>query len=379
MKKLFCIAAILAAAFSIKGFAASPVKTSRLVIVAAGNTCKEDKKIADFVCTGKNDEATINKAIEKLKFGGTVQLLDGDYYLDSFDNEGNSAIFFGYNDGKARAIDIIGNTRNKTYNTSFGVSIHVSKAAYEAMDPEQTYRIFYGTSRIPENDVFYTYTHINNLYFENFKITVPGAKRKIIAIDCRNFGNGSMKTLRIVTDNITFERYTHIKPETPVPGFTGVYSVGSSNEGALGIGYDGLVVAGFYTGIVCHGIDHLIMSDCATARCVVGYEFRGTVHKTLTMINCCDEGNTYLPRFYGRGHLTCIDFNIERFNADYIPDDIEGMKDPFALEEKPGEWHGFLSYTLQGNAFGVNGFWSGQSGLNFKTVDLNKNASEWPF
>lgn len=199
------------------------------------------------------------------------------------------------------------------------------------------------TAQIPENDVFYTWTHINNLWFENFNIKVPGAKRKIIAIDCRNFGNGSMKTLRICTENITVERYTHIKPETPVPGFIGVYSVGSSNEGAIGRGYD----------------------------------FRGHVAKTLTMINCCDEGNVHLPQFSGEGHLTCIDFNIERFNADYIPDDITGNTTYYAKETVPGGWHGFISYTLQGNAFGLKQFWAEGSGINFKTADLNKSAASW--
>ena len=96
------------------------------------------------------------------------------------------------------------------------------------------------------------------------------------------------------------------------------------------------------------------------------------------MINCCDEGNARLPRFCGRGHLTAIDFNVERFNADYIPLCPDaGARG--ATEENPGSWRGFISYTLQGKAFGLGTdfafapgrFWESGHGTGFKTVCLD--------
>ena len=74
------------------------------VVVAAANSRSFEKKVADCLCTGTNDEATINAAIARLKFGGTLRLADGDYFLDSCTNEGNSAILFGYNDGITRVV-----------------------------------------------------------------------------------------------------------------------------------------------------------------------------------------------------------------------------------------------------------------------------------
>ena len=95
------------------------------------------------------------------------------------------------------------------------------------------------------------------------------------------------------------------------------------------------------------------------------------MHKTLTLINCCDEGNTHLPIFRGKGQLTAIDFNIERFNAAYIPDDPEGNAEAYATEETPGSWNGTFTYTLQGEAFGLTGFWKDGHGTGFETRRLN--------
>ena len=89
------------------------------ITVAAANSSFKDKERADLVCSGRNDEAVINRAIALLTRGGTVQLLDGDYFIEDFSNEGNSAVCIGYNDGNARVVNITGDTENKSYNTSF--------------------------------------------------------------------------------------------------------------------------------------------------------------------------------------------------------------------------------------------------------------------
>ena len=71
------------------------------VTVAAANARAFEIRNADFVCTGRNDEVVINAAIATLTRGGTVRLADGDYFVDGFANEGNSAIFFGFKIGRA--------------------------------------------------------------------------------------------------------------------------------------------------------------------------------------------------------------------------------------------------------------------------------------
>ena len=95
--------------------------------IAASNSAAADQQKADVVCTGSHDERIINEYIAKLVNGGTLQFLDGDYFIDAFEHEGNSAIFFGFNEGNARVITLKGDTENKTYNTHHGASLHVTQ------------------------------------------------------------------------------------------------------------------------------------------------------------------------------------------------------------------------------------------------------------
>ena len=49
-----------------------------IITVAAVNTKSADKEIADFVCTGHNDELTINEAIKRAADEGKyICLLNG--------------------------------------------------------------------------------------------------------------------------------------------------------------------------------------------------------------------------------------------------------------------------------------------------------------
>ncbi len=347
----------------------------RFIRIAASNSSEKDRQAADFVCSGSHDELLINRAVASLTHGGTLQLLDGDYHIDSFPNEGNSAVFFGFNHGNARVVNLIGSTENKSYNTRFGVTIHVSKEAIGAMDASGVCRVFYGCSAKPEAPGdFYTYTHVNNVNFENFYLLLYDASKPVRGIDCANFGAAEIRQVGIYTEQYFHDRFMHLRPATPCAGSIGVWSVPSSNDEMARIGYDTVNVGGLHTGFFCDGVDHLIMTTCSAARCCYGYVFRSGA-KTLTMINCCDEGNTHLPQFIGTGHLSCIDFNIERFNADYIPLDPEGNPEAQATEEPAGGWHGFLSYTLQGSAFGLRRFWKPGHGVNFQTVNLSRSRA----
>ena len=350
-----------------------------VVRVAAAKSPDTDKSAADFVCTGTNDEAVLNKAIELLVRGGTVKLADGDYYIDAFPNEGNTAVLFGYNDGQARTINVVGGTENKSYNTRFGVGIHVTEAAMAAMDPAKgPYRVFCGTERKPKAPgVFFKYTFVNNVNFRDIYILFHDASKPLRGIDGSCFGNMELVMVGVYTERYFKDRFLHEKPATPAKGSIGVVSCRDSNDEASRIGYDFVNVGGMHTGFAFQSVDHLVLKACTAARCCYGYRAVNGTPKTMTWINCCDEGNTHLPFFGGRGHLTAIDFNIERFNADYIPDSPDGPGSA-AAEEKPGAWHGYISYTMQGKAFGLNRFWADGSGLNFRTENLDHSRTERP-
>lgn len=352
------------------------------LIIAAVNSAAADQQRADFVCTGHNDEAVINKALGMLTKGGTVKLLDGDYFIEDFSNEGNSAIYAGYNNGNARVINIVGDTENKSYNTSFGVVFHVPEKTVKAMDAETTYRVFYGCSAKPDAAPdWFTYTHVNNVHFENFYIKFFDGSRKIIGIDCRNYGSSMIKQVGIYTERYFPDRFLHLKPVPSVPGCIGVVSCPSSNDEMSRIGLDTVCTGGLHTGFYICEVDKMIMRCCTAARCCYGYIFKGG-EKTLTVLNCSDEGNTHLPKFTLKpgkhGHITMIDFNIERFNADFIPDDPEDDTEAAAVEDLPGSWSGYLSYTMQGKAYGLTRFWKEGHGRNIQTINQNHSRISRP-
>ena len=329
-----------------------------------------------------------NKAVSLLPLGGRIVLADGDYYFDACTNKGGSAVYLDYNQGRARVLTFEGVTDSKAYNTRYGAGIHVTEKAMRAMSTNGVYRVFYGDrQRPPRGDFgpypgdFYTYTHVNNLRLENLQILFHDASKPLRGVDASNFGSIYMRKVYIYTENYFRDRFMHIgRPDIPISGTVGVWSTGGSNDEAAEIRYDHVQVGGLHTGFVFNGIDHLIMEVCGACRCVQGYDFRRGA-KTLTVINCADEGNTYLPIFRGKGgHITMIDFNIERFNAKFIPVDPEpGRTEHRATEEFPGSWHGEITYTLQGGCFGfgrgANPFWAPGCGANVRTVDQNASKS----
>ena len=382
MKKLFAFAGLVLATALAVSVSAGEAEPPTEVVVAAANSRSFEKLAADFVCTGTNDEAVINAAIARLKFGGTVRLADGDYFLDACTNEGNSAILFGYNGGITRVVTVKGTTEGKVYGAYRGATLHVTKRAMDAMAADKVYRVFFGAGKIPEGrGDTYTCTHVNNVNFTNFRILFHDASKPLVGIDGRHFGSMELDLVGIYTERYFPDRYEHMKPATPAKGSIGVYSLPGSNDESARSRYNEVNVGGLHTGFVLDEVDHLVMTGCMAARCVYGYWFERGSPKTLTMINCCDEGNAHLPRFRGRGHLTAIDFNAERFNAAYIPDDPDGDGERAAVEEQPGDWSGYISYTLQGTAYGLGAgnwkparFWRDGDGKNFKTVDHNAVA-----
>jgi len=353
--------------------------------LAAVNSSRPDRAAADFLCTGENDEAVFNRAVRLLPFGGKIVLADGDYYFDACTNYGGSAVFLDYNGGRARSVTFAGVTDSKGYNTRYGAGIHVTAKAMRAMATNGVYRVFYGSpERPPRCDFgpypgdFYTYTHVNNLRLENIQILFAHASKPLRGVDGSNFGSLYMKKVGIYQESYFRDRFMHIgRPDIPIAGTVGVWSVPGSNDEAAEIRYDHVQVGGLHTGFVFDGVDHLIMEVSGACRCVQGYDFRVGA-KTLTIVNCADEGNTYLPRFRGKGgHVTMIDFNVERFNEKYIPVDPEPFRGEYrATEDVPGSWSGTISYTLQGGCFGfkpgcANLFFAPGHGTGFRVFDQN--------
>lgn len=62
-------------------FAQGIATTSASLTVAASDSSPESKSNADYICSGVNDEVTINSAIAKLAAGGKVLLLEGTFKI----------------------------------------------------------------------------------------------------------------------------------------------------------------------------------------------------------------------------------------------------------------------------------------------------------
>lgn len=58
--------------------------SSENIILEASNSSPRDKAAADVICTDKNDERTIQAAIDSCGKCGNVLLLPGEYRLDEF-------------------------------------------------------------------------------------------------------------------------------------------------------------------------------------------------------------------------------------------------------------------------------------------------------
>lgn len=345
----------------------TPMKDT-IVRIAASNSSDLDKSRADFISTGANDEAMFTSAIESLVYGGTVKLLDGDYFIDSFPNNFNSAVYF-RNNGYARTINFEGSTENKSFLSDYGVSIHVTKAAFDSTVEGNNYNVFIGSgTKIP---IGQWQGLPNNVNFKNFYLFFDTSQKQMVGINGQRFGSMYIEQVGVYSKSYFSDRFDRHKPVTPVLNSIGVISVNGANDEMARIGMDTVNVGGLGTGIIVARAEHLILKNCTVSRSVIGYQFTGDSDKPLTLINNADEGNTHLPQFKGRGLITSIDFSIERLSADVIPDDPSGNTNPYAVEETPGLWKGFFDYNIQGSALGIHNLWSPESGKNIKTRNIN--------
>lgn len=360
---------------------------SRCVFVAAYNSPARDQKRADYVCTGTNDELVIQQAVndQRIRYGGTLQLLDGTYYIDSFpntDSDGHhvAILFRGAASDNARVLDVTGTTRNKGYNSEWGVSIHVTSTAIAAMNNTDTYVIFKGTNTRPS--LYPDYTFINTVNFYKMNIYIGEAEKKMVGIDMTYFSASFLEDIQVWTESYNAKRMNHKKPLTPVVGSVGVKTMNGSND-MCRVRWSFVTCCGMHKGFVVRSVDHLIMMNCAACRCVYGFYFEnGTPKASLTLISCIDEGCVHLPYFGGSGHITAFSFAVERFNYRYYPDDPSGNTEFYAQEATPGNWIGTIEYTIQGwssaNGTTLTGtaqhFWKDNgSGKCIRTRNLNSD------
>ena len=368
-------------------------------IVAASDSSSLDKTIADFICTGVNDEVVIQDAITNYS---EVVLCDGNYYIDSFPYESPSgqynAIVFGktldpyqtfkqvntfiHGIGKGSTRKV--NSPNKLVN---GAILNVSANCYNNLNSNTQYAIFsavtYNNERIYPNA---------SIAIENISFVLPDNQKKIICIDGWQMANLSLKQIcaTAIYNVDTSTTSGSITPELlhiPVEGCIGVKGLQGSNFG-MGNVWESCFVWGFYEGYAISG-EHLVCIDLGARFCNYGFTFNrheqtisgGQWLHPITLINCCDECDFNLPVFgdgyrverpaetNGRQSIYVIDYNIELLSEYFA------LGGDYATETTEGSVYGEITYTGQKvYSEGKNNvdlkFWEDGHGKNVSTKNM---------
>jgi hypothetical protein len=346
-------------------------KLSKHIIIAAHNSSEEDKQIADFVCGTNGAEVVITEAIQSLTYGGVVEFCDGTYELTCNHYGANNtqvAILIGYT-GYDRYIKLKGRTKNKWYLSNYGCIFHLNT---DSLIETNKYAVI-GASGTKIEDTLHTWVNgSNNIDIENIYIKVSNSDKNVIGIDLRTFGEAHLKDIHIEMDYSINERYLHQNITVPTGYNVGIYAMPNSQETQI---FENIVIMSFNIGIYFLGSDHTVCIDVMVARCIYGFVFEN-LYKSITLINCSDEGNTYLPKFNGQGCINAINYDIERF-GDAFPQ-VTGVTERRAIVEAAGNgWNGNISYQImydKDEYYNYNGslFFADPTASNIKCVNMRE-------
>jgi len=356
------------------------------ILIAASDSTDFDKSRAKFVCTGTNDEVTINRAFSTLSPFQDLHFAKGTYYIDSFfastDGEEDYVICSPVGTQNRHRLVCDDTMPCKTSSSavdlgSFANSAKfvITSSCYEALDANKQYSIircnsYNGSRRYGANAI----------QVEGLSFVIPDNQKKIICIDAKWAAFVQVK-------NVLASAVANASSlKVPVEGCIGIRGTMGSNFGT-GNWIEHCFVWGFYEGYAIAG-EHLVCSDIGARFCNYGFTFNnfenevGAWTHPITMINCADECNFNMPIFGhngeynqtdnqgGRQSITFINFNLEWLSsyAQYGGD--------YAKELTPGEWYGEIYYVIQtsygGNAKNVTdiAFWADDgSGKNIKSVN----------
>lgn len=315
------------------------------VTVAAADSTNEAKAAADFVCTGKNDELTIQAAVDKCAAEcKNVYLFNGCYRIDAFydkqDGGISCAICF---PNAMREIKFIG--QNSIYQKDgIGVRLYVTEKALDSVEDD-----------VDVIRTVWTKAGISNgsaLAIENISVGLSHNQKPVRCIDLRRCDRPELKNIKLIAF-IDMEAGLGKPPVPAIEGCIGLTTTDGSN--AHYSNYTNVSATGFYEAIQVSG-EHVVLINCAAIMNVYGYTFGnykvncGANHP-ITLINCMDERNVNLPLFNACGdagiqggqEVTMISFNIERI-AEQTPGKVLG---DLMREVHPGTWCGNIDFTAQ--------------------------------
>lgn len=329
------------------------------IFVAAANSTEEFKQSADFVCLGKNDELTIQKAIDTcISTNKNLYFYNGVYNIDAFydfgDNGPRTALRF---PNAHREIAVVGQNHEYGFQRSFrnGVVFYVTDEALNTITDDS---VDVMRSRWTKMGL----QNGSSVNIENLAIVLAHNQAPIRCVDLRRTDRVEIKNLSLLAYGNELEnKGSGLSPAPSVPtiGCIGLTMTDGSNYNYSN--YLNVHAWGFDEGIQVGG-EHVVCINCGATVGRYGFTFGnyetncGSNHP-ITLINCLDERNINLPLFgtncgdtkpngdklIGEQEVTLISFNIERL-ADKTPG---GKLGDLMKEIIPGTWKGNIDFTAQ--------------------------------
>ena len=334
------------------------------VRLAAANSAAESKAAADFVCTGTNDELTVQKAVDLCKVNGQhLMLAAGLYVLGSVRDFGD--------DGPRAAVCI----RNMHREFAFvgerrqlsgwpddmrvnGVVLYLAPEALKGADGKSVdiLRGEWSDRGIMNGSA---------LRMENIAVYAPDSQHPLRAVDLQRVCSAELRNVSLRafgTALLNGLKYPYGNPPAPVVDNIGITLTDGSNNAPVNL--VNVSACGFGQGIQVGG-EHVVLVNCSATFGLYGFTFGNYPYHCgfnhpITLINCCDEQNVNLPLFnscgddggkiHGRQEVTMISFNCERV-AEHAPGKQLG---DLMREVRPGTWRGNISFTRQPRWHDIN-------------------------
>ena len=340
--------------------------TSDVIYIAAADSSEQDRALADYVCTGDNDQDVIQNAVDLIYEpvcgeirGRRILLLPGHYYITAFprrNENGRVAVMMrtGTNSFSHIAILIAGSEHTES------TVIHVTKTAYDSVADEESCSVF-GCEA----------SNWNHHVFKDLYVTVHDDQKNIVCFDGRSMGSIGLRRCKCLCD--TRGNYNLVKNPLPVEGFVAFMGTYGSNN-MWEETWEFCQAEGFGQGFAV-GNEHLLLHKCAALFGRYGFTFnnypsKGTVAHPMTLLNCIDEANANLWKFAGNVCKQCIN----AYNTSF-----ELMPHWFALggrhaeEVHPGDYYGSIDYVINHGYATENDpscpLWEHGSGINFRSVN----------
>lgn len=351
----------------------SLLKTSDILYIAAADSSEADKRIADYVCSGTNDQDIIQSAIDTVSNekcgeirGVRIILLQGNYYISAFPRKnqyGNVAIMTGPSTNKYGHIAITISGSECTESTV----IHLTEECYNSLNNNENYSVFGCYTADWEH------TNWNHHLFKSLYVTIPDNQKNIVCFDGRNMGSMGLRRCKCICE--TRGLWANINPQLPVENFVAFMGTAGSNN-MWESKWEFCQAEGFGQGFAV-GSEHLYIQKCTAAFGRYGFTFNnyprsnfGAVVHPITIVSCADEANANLWKFGKNEFKQCI--RVHNLSFEVIPEWF-ALDGHFATEENPGDYVGHIDFVGNNGMYSHNSvnlqFWEKGSGNNFETVN----------